>query len=262
MTTDWRSYNSAAETHERIAVPYVFLRPAQDLVDALPLSPGARLLDAGCGTGVAARLALRVVGPEGLVVALDPALEMLRVGRGQGIAAAVCGQAQELPFLTGSFDAVMASFVISHVPSYEAALAEMVRVLKTGAKLGVTAWGEVEDPYRKHWRTVAESFGGQESMKIVVPWEEWFYDAGHLRDALRGAGLTDIEIETRDYRGPIPIADFLRAREFSVQARFLRRHLDAAEWERFRRTLAEEFRRYEDPIENVRNAHVAIGRKP
>jgi SAM-dependent methyltransferase len=262
MTPDWRSYNSAAETHERIAVPYVFLRPAQDLIAAMRLSPGARVLDAGCGTGVVARVAAQAVAPGGLVVALDPAIEMLRVGRGRGLATVVCGQAEELPFPAASFDAVLASFVISHVPSYEAALAEMVRVLKPGGKLGVTAWGPAEDRFREHWRTVAESFGGREAMQIVVPWEEWLSDAGHLRDALRGAGLTGIEVETRDYRSPIPIADFLTSREFSVQARFLRRHLDVQEWERFRRTVAEEFRRFEDPIENVRDAHLAIGRKP
>jgi SAM-dependent methyltransferase len=262
MTPDWRSYDSAAETHERIAVPYVFLHPARDLVAAMQLAPGARVLDAGAGTGVAARIASQVVGPGGLIVALDPAFGMLRVGRTRGLAAAVCGEAQSLPFPAASFDAAMASFVISHVPSYEAALREMVRVLKPGAKLGVTAWGPAEDRYREHWRRVAEAFGGKESMQIVVPWEEWFSRPDRLRDALGDAGLADIAVETHDYRCPIPTADFLAAREFSVQARFLRRHLDAAEWERFRRTVAEEFQRYDDPIENIRDAHVAVGRKP
>jgi ubiquinone/menaquinone biosynthesis C-methylase UbiE len=260
MSSDWRSYNSAAATHERIAVPYVFLRPAQDLVDAMQLAPGARVLDAGCGTGVAARLASGAVAPAGLVVGVDPALEMLRIGR--GLVTMICGEAQALPFRDASFDAVMASFVISHVPSYEAALAELVRVLKRGGKLGVSAWGPAEDRFRQQWRSIAESFGGSEAMQMVVPWEEWLSDPANLRKALRNAGLTDIAVETRDYRGPIPVADFLTAREFSVQARFLRRHLEAAEWERFRQTVAEEFRRYDDPIENVRDAHLAIGRKP
>src|SRR5215471_8106007 len=104
MSSDWRSYDSAAQTHERIAVPYVFLRPAQDLVGALQLAPGARVLDAGAGTGVAARIAAKVAGPDGAVVALDPASEMLRVGRGHGLDIAVCGQAQHLPFPDASFD--------------------------------------------------------------------------------------------------------------------------------------------------------------
>jgi len=262
MSSDWRSYNSAAETHERIAVPYVFLRPAQDLVDSMRLAPGARVLDAGCGTGVAARLAAQAAGPDGIVVALDPAIEMLRAGRAGGLSAVVGGEAQALPFPDGRFDAVLASFVISHVPSYEAALAEMVRVLKPGGTLGVTAWGPAEDRYRQLWRTLAESFGGREAMGVVVPWEERLADPEHLRGALRGAGLTSIGIETRDYPSAIPMADFLASREFSVQARFLRRHLDPADWERFRRTVAQEFRQFPDPIENFRDAHIAIGRKP
>jgi SAM-dependent methyltransferase len=262
MTPDWRSYDSAAETHERIAVPYVFLRPAQDLVDAMRLAPGARVLDAGCGTGVAARLASEAVRPAGMVVALDPALEMLRIARRSGLAAIVCGEAQALPFPDAAFDAVLASFVISHVPSYEAALAEMVRILKPGGTLGVTAWGPAEDRYREKWRSLAESFGGREAMPAVVPWEDLLADPARVRDALRGAGLTAIEIETRDYPSAIPIADFLASREFSVQARFLKRHLEPAEWERFRATVAEEFRQFADPIENVRDAHIALGRKP
>jgi SAM-dependent methyltransferase len=262
MSSDWRSYDSAAETHENIAVPYVFLRPAQDLVAAMQLAPGARVLDAGCGTGVAARVVNDAVAPGGLVVALDPAVEMLRVGRRRGLAAVVCGEAQTLPFPDAAFDAVVASFVISHVPAYQAALSELVRVLRPGGKLGMTAWGPAEDRFRQHWRTVAESFGAAGSLEMAVPWEEWLADPANLREALTGAGLTAVEIETREYPSTIPIADFLASREQSVQARFLRRHLDSAEWERFRRTLAEEFRRFDDPIENRRDAHLAIGRKP
>src|SRR5947209_6916073 len=118
--------------------------------DAMRLSPGARVLDTGAGTGIAARVASQAAS--GVVaVALDPAIEMLRVGRRHGLAIAVGGQAQALPFADGTFDGVMASFVISHVPSYEAALAEMVRVLRRGGTVGVTAWGPAEGRYRKHW---------------------------------------------------------------------------------------------------------------
>src|SRR5690349_3989750 len=122
MSSDWRSYDSAAETHERISVPRVFLDPARDLIAAMQVAPGERILDAGAGTGIAARVAMQAGGA---VVALDPAVEMLRIARAKGVAAIVAGRAQELPFPDGSFDGVMASFVISHVPSYQHALAEM-----------------------------------------------------------------------------------------------------------------------------------------
>jgi ubiquinone/menaquinone biosynthesis C-methylase UbiE len=42
-----------------------------------------------------------------------------------------------LPFPAGSFDAVVCVTVLSHVPGAEAAIPELVRVLRPGGRLGV-----------------------------------------------------------------------------------------------------------------------------
>ena len=53
---DWRSYDRTAETYERIHAPR-FVEPARDLVALAGVRAGAKVLDVGTGTGVAAEVA-------------------------------------------------------------------------------------------------------------------------------------------------------------------------------------------------------------
>lgn len=133
MEQGWRSYDSAAAVHDRIAVPHVFAPPAKDLVAALAFPTGGLGLDVGTGTGVAALLALESAGPGSVVVGLDPSLDMLRVARRKGLPWLVRGGVPGLPHSDGAFDRVMANFVLNHVTSYDTALSDMVRVLRPGA---------------------------------------------------------------------------------------------------------------------------------
>src|ERR1051325_1988181 len=50
-------------------------------LDALAITPGDRVLDLGCGTGVVTRAVARRVGPRGRVIGLDPSPVMLSFGR-------------------------------------------------------------------------------------------------------------------------------------------------------------------------------------
>src|SRR5713226_4022206 len=59
MTDHWRSYDSAAGVHDRVAVPHFFAPPARDLVSKVGLRPGCAVLDVGARSGVAAFLAIR-----------------------------------------------------------------------------------------------------------------------------------------------------------------------------------------------------------
>jgi ubiquinone/menaquinone biosynthesis C-methylase UbiE len=78
----YRHYSgTAAENYERYFVPVIAAPVAHDLLSAVALHPGERVLDVACGTEVIARLASERVGPSGKVVGIDVAPDMIEVAR-------------------------------------------------------------------------------------------------------------------------------------------------------------------------------------
>ncbi len=126
----------------------------------LPIQPGERLLDMGCGAGrhafEAARRGARVVALDtdrseleqvtAVFAAMAEAGEIPAGGSGM----AVAGDATSLPFPDGSFDKVIAAEVLEHLPADQVAMNEIARVLRPGGMAAVTvpAWL----PERICWR--------------------------------------------------------------------------------------------------------------
>jgi demethylmenaquinone methyltransferase/2-methoxy-6-polyprenyl-1,4-benzoquinol methylase len=96
--------------------------------------PGDRVLDACCGTG---DLALEDLHAGGDVVGLDFSERMLERARRKSDAIEwVQGDATDLPYEDGSFDAVTVGFGIRNVADLELGLRELARVLVQGGRLG------------------------------------------------------------------------------------------------------------------------------
>lgn len=262
----WRSYDSVAEVYDRVRAP-LHQPPARDLVAAVAPPVGGRVLDVGTGSGVAAMAASEKVGAEGLVAAIDPSMGMLLLAREKGFNTVAAALAIDLPFRDETFDAVMANFVIFFFTSYKTALFDMIRVTRTGGRLGVTTWAGVEDEFRRTWRGVAESFAGKDLLrdaaKRVAPWEERFSDPARLEEALRDAGLRNVEVQRREYRATMSIEDYLAGRQTNAQGRFLRQMLGESLWPRFLERVEAEFRgRFGDPIGDTSDVLIAAGVKP
>jgi len=111
------------------------------LVHDLAPAPGERILDIGCGTGVlAARIASRVPGAR--VVGIDPDARAQRL-TARRARAAVAGVShcvapgERLPFADSSFDRIVSSLALHHVPDAAKArvLQEARRVLSSGGTL-------------------------------------------------------------------------------------------------------------------------------
>jgi len=105
-------------------------------VAALALAPGARVLDIGSGTGDHAGELAEVAGE---VIGLDPNPGMrAEAARRAPRARFVDGNAYDLPFADGSFDAVTCERVFQHLDHPERAAAEIARVLAPGGRAVVT----------------------------------------------------------------------------------------------------------------------------
>ena len=265
---DWRSYDGIAETYERVHAPRM-AEPARDLVAMAAPPQSGRVLDVGTGTGVAAQAASEIVGEGGLAVGVDVSMGMLAVGArarpGLPLAAA---SAIDLPFRDGAFDLVTASFVVSHFTKYETGLAEMMRVLRPGGRLALSAWADGDrDDLQKTWTELVEGVVGQGLLQDVhaqaVPWSDRFADREALEETLLRAGLRHVRTESREYRFVYPLADFVEGLETWSTGRFVRSMLGPEGWESFRRRAHEVFaERFADPVNDFRDVWLAVGTKP
>lgn len=116
--------------------------PAAQLVQHAQISPGDRVLDVACGTGVVAVTAA-VRGAR--VTALDLTPELLAAARDNARLADVEiafheGDVEALPFPDGSFDCVTSQFGHIFAPRPEVAIAEMLRVLRPGGTIAFSTW--------------------------------------------------------------------------------------------------------------------------
>ncbi len=116
--------------------------------DRLGLRPGQLVLDMGAGAG---RHAFEVFRRGAHIVALDYSLADLKDVSGLFAAMADAGEAPAgtswatvngdgtgLPFPDDTFDVIICSEVMEHIPDDTAAAAELARVLKPGGTLAVT----------------------------------------------------------------------------------------------------------------------------
>ncbi|MGH2740723.1 MAG: class I SAM-dependent methyltransferase, partial [Actinomycetota bacterium] len=264
---DWRSYDHVAEDYARL-VARRHAAPAADLLTLVAPPPGGRVLDIGTGTGIALTPAAGAVGEGGVVVGLDPSREMLRQARLARVPGSlVGGEAIDLPFRDETFDAAVGNFVLSHFTKHETALHDMVRVLRRGGRLGLTAWVVAEDEFGRVWREQAEAVVGkdlyQDAVARALPSERRVSDPDRMTEALRGAGLRDVDIQRRDYRFEMTVDEYLAAQKVRLGARALHRIMGDAVWERFREQVSEEFhRRFRDPIGDTQEVLFGIGTKP
>ena len=114
----------------------------------LSVKPGAKILDIGCGSGRHICEAFRLKGVT--TVGADLNFNDMVEARGKlnfhekfgehggGVWALSAADVNNLPFKNNSFDLVICSEVLEHIPDHETAVFEIMRVLKPGSNFVVS----------------------------------------------------------------------------------------------------------------------------
>ena len=119
------------------------MQPLYDAVlERIGVGHGTELLDAGCGSGLAAQLAAR---RGAIVTGLDATPELLAIARrrvpnGEFLE----GDLESLPFADGAFDAVVGFNSFQYAATPQTALAEAKRVVRQGAPVVIATWAVPE----------------------------------------------------------------------------------------------------------------------
>jgi SAM-dependent methyltransferase len=121
-----------------------FLSPmSAHLVRTVGISPGERVLDVACGTGITAITACRAGAK---VIGIDLAPELLESAKEEAAIAGLTegiewkdGDAEDLPFPDNSFDIVLSSLGHMFTPRPTVA-EELIRVTKAGGRIAFTTW--------------------------------------------------------------------------------------------------------------------------
>jgi ubiquinone/menaquinone biosynthesis C-methylase UbiE len=169
----------------------------------VPVRPGERVLEVGCGTGVVVRDLAAMVGRRGEVVGVDASRQLLERAR------ALCRETARharivlrvadgasLPFATNRFDAALAITVVLHVADPLRVAREMARVTRPGGRVGLQDqdFGVVAVTHPD--RTLTE--------RIMRGVAERIYEEPHsgrrLPGLLRAAGLVDVRLLTDVYQ--------------------------------------------------------------
>ena len=104
--------------------------------------PGERILDLSTGTGWTSRVVAR---RGATVIGVDIAADLLAAAREQAKAEGVSieyqvGDAENLPFEDGAFDAVVSTVGVMFASKQEEAAAELARVCRKGGRIALTTW--------------------------------------------------------------------------------------------------------------------------
>lgn len=156
---------AAAYLEEQAEDPFLRQVARQSLAQ-MHLTPGMRVLDVGCGTGVLLPAFAHAVGPDGRVVGLDhnPAfldearqrLETAGVGRQVEL---LDGDALALPFPDASFGAAHCERVLMHLADPGRAIRELARVVGPGG------WVVIAEP---DYGGIRYDHPDQDTMRVIT----------------------------------------------------------------------------------------------
>lgn len=210
---------------------------AREFYERLPVAPGCRLLDVGCGSGQLALMAAK----DGLeVTGVDIASNWVERARTRAQAEGLHARFEEadaeaLPFEDASFDVVASLIGAMFAPRPDLVAKELLRVCVSGGTIAMANWtpqGFVGQMFK-----VVSKFIAPSGMPSPVLWG----DEATVRERF-GKGLSDLHLVRRDYTFSYPfppseVVELFRLYYGPINQAFA--FLDGTDQEHLRRQLEE-----------------------
>ncbi len=192
------------ELYEEYLVPGLFTPWADEMTQIA--SPGQRVLDLACGTGILARRLFAKHGATVQIDAIDVAGPMLAVARKNAPEAAAVfheSPADALSFDDSTFDIALCQQGVQFFPDPAAVFTEVRRVLKPGGAFAVSVWSPVEEG-NPVFASFAKSIGRRLGDDLLPLGPFAFGDGARLRMLAEGAGFAVEILENREKEITLP----------------------------------------------------------
>ena len=166
------------------------------------------------------------------------------------------GQAESLPFETGSFDAVMSQFGLMFFEDRPAALKEMWRVLRPGGRVAVAVWDALDHApgYAAMVELLHRLFGEREADVLGAPYN--LGDAELLLSLFTESGMENVQIMAREGTAKFPsIESWVRT---DVKGWSLADLIDDAQYATLQRAAQSELKAFVQPNGSVIFPHPAL----
>ena len=183
-------------------------------IAALNLQPDETLLDAGCGTGRDAQLALEQL-PNGSLVCVDQSSTMLdqcrsRFGQDSRVRILEGDLDKALPVEPESIDAIMSVAALHWLADHSNVWQHFFNALKPGGRIATDCGG---------YGNLATTLGLVPQIDPNIKFPDWYYaNVSDTEALLKAAGFVDIEVSLRPHPTPLPdketLATYLRTLVF------------------------------------------------
>lgn len=191
-----------AETYEKYLAPVFFISTSKDLVTHIPGSP-EKILELAAGTGQVTRILVERY-PDAKIFATDLNPGMLDVAKrivtGKNVSWDIVN-AEEIPYSSDEFDAIICQFGIMFFPDKPKALGEAYRVLKPGGTITFNTWDKMENNNICYIadNVVKDVFVNDPPPFYHIPFS--MYDTEEITSMMQNAGFKNIKIENRHIEG-------------------------------------------------------------
>ena len=157
----------------RLIAPFRFDLAAKGIVDELDISSKSTVLELGCGLGLLGNAIKKRVGPDLKYIGFDLVYNSAKESKDK-VSLSVQTDITRLPLPSESYDSVVATDTLEHVPNVEMAISEIARVLRPGGKGFIV----IADPSEGRFNYVHDHINRNNEKSNVTYWESLFNNRG------------------------------------------------------------------------------------